>query len=73
MPIDINSKRIAAFDMDWTLIQTKSGRVFPVNHHDWKLWHDGVPSKLRRLIVDGYRIVVFTNQGGVRTGKTTIE
>ena len=66
------STKIAAFDMDWTLIKTKTGRTFPNNEHDWQMWHDKVPSKLRRLVADGFRIVVFTNQGGVASGKRTV-
>ena len=30
-----DSTKIAAFDMDWTLIRTKTGRTFPSNEHDW--------------------------------------
>lgn len=34
------SNLIASFDMDWTLIQTKSGKQFAQNSNDWKFWHD---------------------------------
>ena len=34
--------------------------------------YDRVPFKLRRLVADGFRIVVFTNQGGVSIGKRTV-
>ena len=58
--------------MDWTLIKTKEGNTFAKNASDWLFWHERVPTKLRRLVADGYRIVVFTNQGGVHSGKTNI-
>lgn len=29
------SAKIAAFDMDWTLIKTKTGKTFPRNVSDW--------------------------------------
>ena len=67
-----NSSKVAAFDMDWTLIKTKMGNKFAKNAHDWELWHEKVATKLRRLVADGFRIVVFTNQGGVATGKRTV-
>eukprot|EP01065_Artemidia_motanka_P053536 TRINITY_DN9959_c0_g1_i1.p1 TRINITY_DN9959_c0_g1~~TRINITY_DN9959_c0_g1_i1.p1 ORF type:complete len:575 (+),score=184.58 TRINITY_DN9959_c0_g1_i1:66-1727(+) len=66
------ASKIAGFDMDWTLIRTKSGATFPKNAHDWMLWHDKVPSKLKALQEDGYKICIFTNQGGVLKGKETI-
>ena len=58
--------------MDWTLIRTKSGKNFATSSNDWTWWDDKVLPKLKKLHADGYRIVVFTNQGGVSTGKTSI-
>ena len=61
---------------DWTLVETKSGKTFPQNVNDWKFWHDSkvVPDKLRSLYEDqDYRIVVFTNQGGVEMSHTSIK
>lgn len=62
-PVDSHSysSKIAAFDMDWTLIKTRSGGTFARNVSDWLLWHDKVATKLRRLVADGFRVVVFTN------------
>ena len=56
-----DSAKVAAFDMDWTLIKSKSGRTFQCDEHDWQWWHERVPSKLRRLVTDGFRVVIFTN------------
>mmetsp|Transcript_23247 Transcript_23247/g.28829 ORF Transcript_23247/g.28829 Transcript_23247/m.28829 type:complete len:171 (-) Transcript_23247:648-1160(-) len=58
--------------MDYTLIKTKSGKTFAQSCFDWDILYDRVPSKLRRLAADGFRIVVFTNQGGVSIGKRTV-
>ncbi|KDO23095.1 hypothetical protein SPRG_11939 [Saprolegnia parasitica CBS 223.65] len=60
------------FDMDSTLITTKSGKTFAVHDDDWKLWHESVPTKLRSLVEDdGFQLVVFSNQSGLSKGKVT--
>ncbi|EGR29444.1 sap DNA-binding domain protein [Ichthyophthirius multifiliis] len=65
------SDKIASFDMDYTLIKTKSGKKFPQNEHDWILWDQKVKTKLTQLYKDGYLVVIFSNQGGVGKGHTT--
>ena len=65
--------RIAGFDMDWTLIRTKSGRVFPTSPDDWTLFHDHVVPRVQALYAEGYAICVFTNQEGVSKGRVTAE
>jgi bifunctional polynucleotide phosphatase/kinase len=57
------SNKIAAFDLDYTLIKPKSGRKFPKDADDWVLL-DGVKKKLQEFYKAGYKIVIFTNQGG---------
>ncbi len=54
--------KIAAFDIDGTIITTKSGNVFPKNGDDWKFMFDNIPLKLRELYSDGYKIVFMSNQ-----------
>ena len=34
---DLGGEKIAAFDIDWTLIATQSGRVFPKDINDWRV------------------------------------
>jgi len=60
--LSIKSTKIAAFDLDYTLIRPKSGNKFPKDHNDWILM-DGVAEKLNALKEDGYKIVICTNQG----------
>ena len=58
--------RIAAFDMDWTVIQPSSGKQHPVDEHDWELLKKGpkqVVAKFHKLHTDGYAIVLMSNQG----------
>ncbi|CAF0827296.1 unnamed protein product [Didymodactylos carnosus] len=61
----INSEKIAAFDLDSTLITTKSGKVFPENDDDWRLAFDTSTRKLKQLVSDGFKLVIFTNQRGL--------
>lgn len=57
--------RIVSFDMDDTLIETKSGKVFAQGRSDWKWLFPSVPEVLKRLHADGVKLVIFTNQGGI--------
>jgi len=66
------SSMIAGFDLDSTLVETKSGKTFAEHADDWRWWHDSVPGKLRDLAKEGFKLVVFTNQKGVGTGTTPL-
>ncbi|EGG24188.1 SAP DNA-binding domain-containing protein [Cavenderia fasciculata] len=61
----ISRSKIAAFDMDDTLIRTKSGAKFAQSQSDWLFWDDKVPSKIAEYYRLGYQIVIVTNQGGI--------
>lgn len=67
--------KVAAFDLDGTLINTKSGYTFARGPRDWKWWGKGestlVIDKLKQLHQQGYLIVIFTNQGSVLTDKAS--
>ena len=71
--VSLENEKIAAFDMDDTLIQTKSGKEFAENDTDWKLYDDSVSNKLTQLHTDGYKLVIVSNQMGITKGKVTIE
>lgn len=66
------SNKIGAYDMDGTLISTQSGKVFPTNMDDWKLAYGTVVTTLKSKYNDGFKVVIFTNQAGVTSGKTKI-
>lgn len=66
------SHKIAAYDMDGTLIKTQSGKVFPTGIDDWKLAFGTVATMLKSKHSDGFKIVILTNQAGVASGKTKV-
>lgn len=57
--------KIAAFDLDDTIIATASGNRFAKNESDWRWWHPSVPSKLRKIHSEGYAVVFISNQAAV--------
>lgn len=67
------SEKIAAYDMDNTLIKTVSGNVFPKSIDDWQLNINDIPKKLKKLFENGFKIVVFTNQAGIENKKMTAD
>ena len=56
--------KIAAFDIDHTIITTKSGKVHPVDKDDWKEMYENTFEKLKLYYKYGYSICCFTNQSG---------
>lgn len=70
---DLDSDKIAMFDMDGTIIDTKSKKSNPINSDDWVLWNDCIPKKLQEVKNAGYRIVIISNQKGISLGYTTLK
>lgn len=58
-------RKIAAFDLDGTLITPASGKKHSNEASDWKWWDASVPAKLRSMYEEGYRIVLLSNQAGI--------
>ncbi|CAG7846233.1 Bifunctional polynucleotide phosphatase/kinase AltName: Full=DNA 5'-kinase/3'-phosphatase; AltName: Full=Polynucleotide kinase-3'-phosphatase; Includes: RecName: Full=Polynucleotide 3'-phosphatase; AltName: Full=2'(3')-polynucleotidase; Includes: RecName: Full=Polynucleotide 5'-hydroxyl-kinase [Serendipita indica DSM 11827] len=55
-------RRVALFDLDNTLITTKTGGVFFLDCGDWKWFTPVIPKKLHELHDNGYLIFIVTNQ-----------
>lgn len=68
----VASSKLAAYDIDGTIIKTKSGNVFPKTSDDWMINYAEVPKKLKSLFEDGFKICFFTNQGGIGKGKVNV-
>ena len=54
--------KIAAFDLDGTLIRPRSGRKWPKDASDWTLLHKDTKQRLSGLIDGGYAVVIISNQ-----------
>jgi bifunctional polynucleotide phosphatase/kinase len=59
----VGSRDVVMFDLDGTIITTKSGGVFPKSANDWKWWRSDVVIKsLARVAENGSPIIIITNQ-----------
>jgi len=65
--------KVLGFDMDSTLIEPKSGAKWPKSRVDWKWWKSVVPTRLKEWYNKGYKIVIFTNQGGIEKKKQELK
>ncbi|SCV72469.1 BQ2448_4006 [Microbotryum intermedium] len=55
------STKVAAYDIDGCLIKTH-GSKFPTSETDWQYWHPSVPDQLREMHLQGFSVVLFSNQ-----------
>ena len=60
-----DANKIAAFDLDGTLITPKSNATFSKDINDWKLKDGKLKKKIETLVKQGYNFVIFSNQMGV--------
>jgi bifunctional polynucleotide phosphatase/kinase len=60
--------KVAAFDLDGTLVAWSSSFAgfWPSQLNHYELWNSRVPTILRQLHDDGYKLLLFSNQGGIQ-------
>lgn len=64
-----SNAEMIAFDMDGTLIKTKSGKTFAVDENDWTLWDPSVRTILQRLHAENKYLAIISNQSGIKASK----
>ena len=62
------TQKVAAFDLDGTLVRPASGNIHPKNEHDWQ-WLADVRERLRTLAKAGFSVVIISNQGSKNPAK----
>jgi bifunctional polynucleotide phosphatase/kinase len=67
----MDATEMVAFDMDGTLIKTKSGKTFPTDENDWVLWDPSVRTVLQRLHAEKKYLAIISNQSGIKENKVT--
>ena len=66
----INKTKISniyLFDLDYTLIKTKSGKRFPIDKNDWAYLYENIPAQLNKY--NNSIIGIITNQKGLKNKK----
>ena len=61
--------KVAGFDLDNTIVNWRCAG-WPSRIEHYELWNREVIVKCRQLHDSGYRLVIFTNQGGIRSALT---
>lgn len=59
--------KIAGFDLDGTIILTKSGKKFAKDANDWKFFSNSVGKEMKYYYDNDYSLVIVTNQAGLNT------
>jgi bifunctional polynucleotide phosphatase/kinase len=66
-----NSDRVLGMDLDWTLIRPIKGKIHPLDINDWQFLYQDKDknSAIKEKLTEGYKFVIFTNQGGLLSKK----
>ncbi|CAE7824838.1 Pnkp [Symbiodinium sp. CCMP2592] len=67
-PASKPTAKVAGFDLNDTLVSSKIGAPgYQVTVSDWIFYSEAVPRRIAELHDQGYRLVIFTNQGNIRS------
>lgn len=66
------TKKLALFDLDNTIIKTKSNKVFPCDYTDWIFNYDNTKKILHNYIDNDYCIIIISNQSQLKNNQTKI-
>jgi DNA 3'-phosphatase len=71
--INYKKKKIAGFDLDMTLIKTKSKKKYSNDPNDWEWCYPNVIDKLVDCHKNDYIIVIVTNQAGIQNSNHNLK
>jgi DNA 3'-phosphatase len=71
-PIQRQCTSVVGFDMDGTIITTKSGATFAKDSSDWKFLYPDIPTQLQARHQSGAHFFIVSNQNGVNKGHVTV-
>ncbi|KIX04761.1 polynucleotide kinase 3'-phosphatase [Rhinocladiella mackenziei CBS 650.93] len=57
--------KIAAFDLDDTIVVPNAGSKWARSETSWKWWDQSIPGRLKSLHNEGYLVVILSNQGNI--------
>lgn len=57
--------KVASFDLDGTIITTKSGKKFPIDENDWVFLYSNTVDKIKEFIKNDFCIIIVSNQAGI--------
>lgn len=57
--------KIAAFDLDDTIIIPNTGNKWARSATGWKWWDQSIPGHLKALYDGGYLVIILSNQGNI--------
>ncbi len=69
----LKGEKIAAFDLDHTLIRPSNGKKFSDTDTDWEVNDKSIKDKLEKLREEKYYLVIISNQKGISNGKVSID
>ncbi|KRZ04804.1 Bifunctional polynucleotide phosphatase/kinase [Trichinella zimbabwensis] len=64
---------IAGFELYGGIVHRTPGGKHPRGMNDWVIAYDNVITQLKKYVKKGYKIVIFTNQGGISTKRLLID